>query len=184
MKQKHRKSWALALGGVFGALAVAVMLLGAVIPLAMFIAPAFAGLLVMFACAECGPRMAVTLYTAISILSILFVPDKEVALVFVGILGYWPLIKPRYDTIRSPALRALAKSFTFILAILAIYSLVFVLFPATQISDDLKEAGLALTAATLLVGNIAFLLYDKAMASLLRLYRLVWQPKLHHMLGG
>ena len=184
MKQRHRKSWALALGGVFGALSVAIMLLGAAIPLAMFIAPAFAGLLVMFACAECGPRMALTMYAAVSLLSILFVPDKEVALVFVMILGYWPLVKPRYDAIRSPALRGLAKSFTFNLATLAMYSAVFVLFPAAQISEDLKATGLALTAAALLVGNITFLLYDRAMANLLRLYRLVWQPKLHRMLGG
>ena len=30
---------------------------------------------------------------------------------------------------------------------------------------------------------VAFLLYDRALHNLLMLYRLVWQPKLHRMLG-
>jgi hypothetical protein len=183
VKKASRKSWAVALCGVLGALSVAIMLLGAVIPLAMFIAPGVAGILVLFGMEECGRRMALTLYTAISILSILFVPDKEVALVFVFILGYWPLIKAHFDRIRHKGLRIAAKSGLFNLAILAMYSLMFLLFPAGSVSEELKAAGLALTAATLLVGNIAFLLYDRALGNLLRLYRMLWQPKLHKMLG-
>ena len=37
--------------------------------------------------------------------------------------------------------------------------------------------------STLAMGNVAFLLYDRALHNLLMLYRLVWQPKLHRMLG-
>ena len=40
-------SWKIALCGVMGAVSVAIMLLGAVIPVAMFIAPALASVLVM-----------------------------------------------------------------------------------------------------------------------------------------
>ena len=46
MKQNHQKSWAMAYCGIVAALCVALMLLGAVIPIAMFIAPAVAGFLV------------------------------------------------------------------------------------------------------------------------------------------
>ena len=45
MKQNHQKSWAMAYCGIVAALCVALMLLGAVIPIAMFIAPAVAGFL-------------------------------------------------------------------------------------------------------------------------------------------
>ena len=38
MKQNHQKSWAMAYCGIVAALCVALMLLGAVIPIAMFIA--------------------------------------------------------------------------------------------------------------------------------------------------
>ena len=81
-----RRSWCVALCGVLGALSIALMLLGAAIPLAAFIAPAVGGLLVLLACEECGRLMAWTMYAAVSLLGVLFVPDKEVALVFLLLL--------------------------------------------------------------------------------------------------
>lgn len=58
MKQNHQKSWAMAYCGIVAALCVALMLLGAVIPIAMFIAPAVAGFLVATVCVECGMQLA------------------------------------------------------------------------------------------------------------------------------
>ena len=89
---KGRKSWAMAYCGMAAALCVALMLLGAVVPVLMFIAPAVASLLIATVCMECGMKMALTAYGAVSLLSLLFVPDKEVALVFVFLLGYYPLV--------------------------------------------------------------------------------------------
>ena len=60
MKQNHQKSWAMAYCGIVAALCVALMLLGAVIPIAMFIAPAVAGFLVATVCVECGMQRALT----------------------------------------------------------------------------------------------------------------------------
>ena len=100
MKQNHQKSWAMAYCGIVAALCVALMLLGAVIPIAMFIAPAVAGFLVATVCVECGMQLALTAYAAVSLLALLFVPDKEVALIFVFLLGYYPLAKPKFERIR------------------------------------------------------------------------------------
>ena len=72
-----KKSWAMAYCGIVAALCVALMLLGAVIPIAMFIAPAVAGFLVATVCVECGMQLALTAYAAVSLLALLFVPDKE-----------------------------------------------------------------------------------------------------------
>ena len=106
---KARKSWAMAYCGMAAALSVALMLLGAVVPVLMFIAPAVASLLIATVCVECGRTMALTAYGAVSLLSLLFVPDKEVALVFVFLLGYYPLVKPRFERIRLPLVRVLCK---------------------------------------------------------------------------
>ena len=86
MKGRRSKSWAMAYCGMAAALSVALMLLGAVFPIAMFIAPAVAGFLIATVCVECGKTMALTAYGAVSLLSLLFVPDKEVALTFVFLL--------------------------------------------------------------------------------------------------
>ena len=66
MKKQNRKSWTMAYCGMAAALCVALMLLGAVIPIAMFIAPALAGFLIATVCVECGRTMALTAYAAVS----------------------------------------------------------------------------------------------------------------------
>ncbi len=106
---KSRSSWAMAYCGMAAALSVALMLLGSVVPVLMFIAPAAASLLIATVCMECGMKMALTAYGAVSLLSLLFVPDKEVALVFVFLLGYYPLVKPKFERIRPKLLRGVCK---------------------------------------------------------------------------
>ena len=167
--------------GMAAALSVALMLLGAVVPVLMFIAPAVASLLIATVCVECGKTMALTAYGAVSLLSLLFVPDKEVALVFVFLLGYYPLAKPRFDRIRPAVLRCVCKLLLCNAAVLAMYGLLLV--PAGSISQELKTTALAVSLATLAMGNVAFLLYDRALHNLLQVYQLVWRPKLHKMLG-
>lgn len=180
---KARKSWAMAYCGMAAALSVALMLLGAVVPVLMFIAPAVASLLIATVCVECGKTMALTAYGAVSLLSLLFVPDKEVALVFVFLLGYYPLAKPKFERIRPAVLRIVCKLLLCNGTVLAMYGLVFLLVPAGSISQELRTTALAVSLATLVMGNVAFVLYDRALHNMLMMYRLVWRPKLHKTLG-
>ena len=179
MKQNHQKSWAMAYCGIVAALCVALMLLGAVLPIAMFIAPAVAGFLVATVCVECGMQLALTAYAAVSLLALLFVPDKEVALIFVFLLGYYPL----RERIRPAVLRIVCYLLRCNGAVLAMYGLVFLLVPAGSISQELRTTALAVSLATLVMGNVAFVLYDRALHNMLMMYRLVWRPKLHKPLG-
>ncbi len=183
MRSSKRQSWTIAFCGMAAALAVVCMLLGAVIPIAMFIGPALAGLLIAFVEVECGRRMALTAYLAVSILSFFLVPDREVSLYFVLLLGYYPLIKPRFDRIKLAVPRALAKLCLCNGAVAVIYALVLLLFPMEQMESEAQTAALVIAAITLVIGNIAFLLYDKALVNLIRAYRLIWQPRLYKMLG-
>ncbi|MBQ7860309.1 MAG: hypothetical protein IJ347_09290 [Faecalibacterium sp.] len=182
MRSSNTKSWQIALCGVLGALALAVMQLGVVIPVAMYIAPAIASAMVMVVCVECGRRMAWTQYAAVALLSLLFVADREIAFVYL-FLGYYPLIKPYFEKLRPRLLQGAAKLLYFNLTILVMYLLLYSLFFPGQLAAGLAGLGLALAAGTLLIGNIAFLLLDRALVNLLRLYRYVWQPRLHRMLG-
>ena len=183
MKKQTRKSWAMAYCGMAAALCVALMLLGAVIPIAMFIAPALAGFLIATVCVECGRTMALTAYAAVSLLALLFVPDKEVALIFTVLLGYYPLAKPKFERIRPALLRCVCKLLLCNGAVLAMYGLIYLLVPMGSISQELRATATAAALATLAMGNVAFLLYDRALHNMLMMYRLVWQPKLHKTLG-
>jgi len=182
MRSSNTKSWQLALCGVLGALAIVVMLLGAVIPAAMYIAPALAAAMVMIVCVECGPVMAWTQYAAVSLLSLLFVPDREVAFVYL-FLGYYPLVKPWFERLRPKLLRGAAKLLYFNLTVAVMYLLLCSLFFPGLLATELAGPGLAMAAGTLLIGNFAFFMLDRALVNLLRLYRYVWQPRLHRMLG-
>lgn len=183
MKKRQQKSWAMAYCGIVAALCVALMLLGAVIPIAMFIAPAVAGFLIATVCVECGMQMALTAYAAVSLLALLFVPDKEVALIFTVLLGYYPLAKPKFERIRPALLRCVCKLLLCNGAVLAMYGLIYLLVPMGSISQELRATATAAVLATLAMGNVAFLLYDRALHNMLMMYRLVWQPKLHKTLG-
>lgn len=177
---RARKSWAMAYCGMAAALCVALELLGAIIPVAMFIAPALAGFVIATVCVECGRRMAFTDYGAVSLLGLLFVPDKEVALIFTVLLGYYPLVKPWFDKRRFAPVWKLALCNG---AVLAMYGLLVILVPTGEVAQEMQTAAVAVTMATLLLGNAAFLLYDRALHNLLAVYRAVWQPRLHKMLG-
>ena len=183
MKERKSKSWAMAYCGMAAALSVTLMLLGAVFPIAMFIAPAVASFLIATVCVECGKTMALTAYGAVSLLSLLFVPDKEVALTFVFLLGYYPLAKPYFERIRPALLRAVCKLLLCNGGILAMYGLVLLLVPAGSIAEELRTTAMAVSLVTLVMGNAAFLLYDRALHNMLMLYKVVWQPRLHKMLG-
>ena len=174
MKKRKSKSWSMAYCGMAAALCVALMLLGTIIPIAMFIAPAVASFLIATVC------MA---YAAVSLLGLLFVPDKEIALIFTVLLGYYPLVKPRFDRIRPRALQLVCKLLLCNAAVLAMYGLLLVLVPAGSVSQELRTTALAMSLLTLSMGNVAFALYDRALCNLLLLYKLKWQPKLHKMLG-
>ena len=117
------------------------------------------------------------------LLALLFVPDKEVALIFVFLLGYYPLAKPKFERIRPAVLRIVCKLLLCNGAVLAMYGLVFLLVPAGSISQELRTTALAVSLATLVMGNVAFVLYDRALHNMLMMYRLVWRPKLHKTLG-
>ena len=180
---RGRKSWAMAYCGMAAALSVALMLLGAVIPVLMFIAPAVASFLIATVYMECGKTMAWTAYGAVSVLALLFVPDKEEALTFVFLLGYYPLVKPWFERIRPALLRGAAKLALCNGSILLLYGLVLLLVPGGSISQDLMGTALAVSLTTLAMGNVAFLLYDRALHNMLQVYRILWQPRLHKMLG-
>jgi hypothetical protein len=165
------------------ALSVALELLGAVLPIAMFIAPAAASFLVATVCVECGRKMALMAYVAVSLLGLVLVPDKEVALIYTVLLGYYPLVKPYLDRLRLALLRVGAKLLLCNGAVLSMYGVLLLLFPVAEVSQELKQAAWAMAAVTLLLGNIAFLLYDRALVNLLRVYARVWRPRLHRMIG-
>ena len=89
----------MALGGIFAALAVVIMSMGGLIPVATFVCPMFCMILLRLVSQLCGRRIGWTWYGAVAILGLLLGPDKEAAAVFL-VIGHYPVWKPVID--RSP----------------------------------------------------------------------------------
>ena len=164
-----KKSRKMALTGMLCALAVVIMMLGGVIPLATFCCPALAGLMMIPVFVECGEKLSWCAYAAIAALSLILCPDKEAALLL-AFIGYYPILRWRLDQLRSSLLRVVAKLGVFNLAVLAMYALSILVLQMDQILREYQEMGLALTIACLLVGNVTLLLYDRLIAIMTALY--------------
>ena len=168
MNQK-RKSPAsvMALGGVLAALAVVIMSLGGLIPVATYISPMLCAILLQVVLLSCGARIAWAWYGAVAILAVLLSADKEAAAVFV-FLGYYPIVKPRLDGTR-PAW--LWKGLLFNGATLLMYTLLMEVFGMDSIRAEFQEMGTALCAVMLVLGNVTFFLLDRVLNMLGRKFR-------------
>ena len=157
MASKRTPASAVALGGVLAALAVIIMNLGGLIPVATYVCPMLCMLLLQTVLKTCGARTAWAWYGAVAVLSLLLAADKEAAAVFV-FLGYYPIVKPKLDRAKG---KWLWKALLFNGATLVMYWLLMNLFGMAQIAAEFQEMGVALTAATLILGNVTFFLLDR-----------------------
>lgn len=147
----------MALGGVMASLAVVIMSLGGLIPVATFVCPMLCMLLITVIFRRCGSRIAWAWYGAVAILSLLIGPDKEAAAVFAA-LGYYPIIKPFFD---DKKLKWVMKVVYFNVVILALYWLLLHLFGLAQLVEEFSEMGFWMTLVTLLLGNVTFIMLDR-----------------------
>ena len=89
------KSREIALCGMLNALAVVLMNLGSLVPLATFCTPLLAMLVLLPVLEEYGARMGWAAWVSVCILSLLLVTDRETALVYVFSVGI-PWCGPRW----------------------------------------------------------------------------------------
>lgn len=154
----------MALGGVTAALAVVVMCLGTLIPVATYMVPMFLCLFLGFLKPMLGVKYGIVWYLTVAILGFLMAPDKEAAALF-AFLGYYPLVKPWLD--KKP-LAILWKALLFNVTILAMYWLLMHVFGMAAIRKEFQELGMVMTLATLLLGNVTFFLMDSLLGRKLK----------------
>ncbi len=169
-----KTSGKVALGGVFGALAV-VCLLGTVFPYATFALPAIAGLLLVPVAIETGRRWGWLAFAAVALLNVLFTPSMESKVLFVAILGYYPLLKLSIDPL-PPILAWPIKFLLFNTTVIASYWVMLRLFALEENSFELF--GVNLPLFLLALANVTFLLYDLCLGRLWDWYMLAVHPRL------
>ena len=152
-----RISGKISLGGVMAALAIVIMTLGGMIPIATYVCPMLCCLLLSFVADLCGKRIGWAWYFSVSVLSLLLGPDKEAAAVFVA-LGYYPLLKPILD--RLPV-AWLFKLMLFNGATAILYVVLIYLAGMEFLIAEFSGLGAFGWILTLCLGNLCFLLLDR-----------------------
>lgn len=163
------KARQISMGGVFAALAVVLLLLGGLIPIGTYAAPMLASLLLIPLLRELSPGLCVGWYVVVSLLSAIFCPDRETALVFC-FLGWYPICKPKLDKLRL-FLRFLWKLMIFNAAVAALYAVLIYLFQLEAVLKEWKKTAPFWLVLMLLLGNAAFFVYDVVLSRLASVYR-------------
>ena len=164
---KTTQAKAIAVGGVLAAMAVVIQGLGGLIPVATFVLPVLCMFLECVVLRMCGKRLTWAWFGAVAILGLLVGPDKESAMLFL-LLGYYPIVKPSLD--RLP-LSWLWKLLLFQCVVAVAYLILIYLLGMEQLAREYMELGLWFFAAMLLMGNVTFLLLDKALDRFLKISR-------------
>lgn len=162
MASKRTPAVVMALGGVLAALAVVIMNLGGMIPVATYVVPVLCMLLLQVVLAKCGRRIAWAWYGAVAILGLLMCPDKEAAAVFAA-LGYYPILKPKLDRMRG---KWLWKALLFNGVTLLLYWLLMSVMGMAELAAEFAEMGKWMTVLTLMLGNLTFFMVDRMLTKL------------------
>ncbi len=158
----------MAVGGVFAALAVIIMNLGGLIPVATYTTPVLCMLLLKFVLLTCGKRIAWAWYGAVALLSLLMSPDKEAAAVFCC-LGYYPILKPKIESGKG---QWFWKLLVFNVPMIALYAVLIRILGVAEVTGESEELGTIMLAILLLLGNVTFIALDRLLTILdLRLRR-------------
>lgn len=156
-QKRNTPASAIALGGVMAALAVVIMSLGGLIPVATYVSPMLCALLLQLVLKTCQERIAWAWYGAVALLNCLLSPDKEAAAVFV-FLGYYPIVKPKLDNRKG---KWLWKGLLFNISVGVMYFLLLKVLGMDELSAEFADMGFWMLAVLLILGNVTFFLLDR-----------------------
>ena len=144
----------IAICGLMAALGVVLMFLGTFLGLGMYLIPMLIGMCLVPIGNTWGRKYQILLWLAIGLLSVILIPAPEQNLMFLGLFGWYPVLRPTLQ--KLPKLpRLILKLLVFNAAVIALETLlILVLVP--------EILGTTITVILLVLGNITFLVYDIA----------------------
>ena len=175
-----KASLRVAFSGMAVGLSVVLMMMGGLLPVAVYIIPLLCGLVLLPISVEFGKATAWATFAATAILAMMLDFDKEAAFFYLFI-GYYPIIKWQLDKIRRRPLRIAVKLALFTVSIIVMYLLLSLLFPMAQFMQEFHEMGTLLLIGMLVVYDISMLLYDRLLMAALMIYANRIRPKLRFL---
>ena len=179
-KEARRQSRMVAFCGLMAALSTVIMLLGGLIPIAVYVVPMFCGALLLPVMLEFGKKAAWATFLVTAALALILGFDKEAAFFYL-FTGYYPIVRWRFDRIKARPLRILAKLLLFTLSIALMYGCLYLLFPLHAAFGEFREMGIWLTILSLVIFDVSMLIYDVLLVRLILIYANRIKPKLRFL---
>ncbi len=153
------------------------MLLTSIIPFGTYAFSAFAGMMLVCVVIELGYSWAFIVYGVISAMSLLFLTDKEAALIYVAFLGFYPIIKGLIEKRCSKILQYVIKFLIFNVCMIVVFYLSIHIFSIPK--ESFSIFGVYLPWVFLIIGNFVFIVYDYCVSKIVTIYLL----KIHKLLA-
>lgn len=154
--------------GVLAALSVVMMFLSGVVPVATIALPAVAGCLLIPVTAECGVKYGWAVFFVVGLLSFFLAADREAFLIYILFFGYYPVLFATLDRIRNNAVKYTVKYVIFNAACILEVLLATWLFGIPF--EFVEGLGILTPVVLLVVANVVFFLYDRALPGLIVMY--------------
>ena len=156
------------------ALVVVCMFLGQLVPVAIYTSALISGVCIALAAEEIDLGYATSVYAAASILVLLLIPDKEAAVIFITVFGYYPIYKKIVERSQKNFLKSntakLILKLIFINVSCIIYFVITIYLLGVP-KDSFTIGDVYLPGVFLIMGNVGCLMYDKAINNLTILYK-------------
>lgn len=152
MKKNNTKN--VALSAVFTAISVVLCLLASVFETMSLSIIAVCGFVSAITLSQCGYKYALLKYVATALLSVLLVPNKECAIYYTLLFGYYPILKVFIERVGK---RWLIWCIKLIFANLAVFVTLYIV---VNLIGPFGIASFAGKSAFFVLYNIAFVLYD------------------------
>lgn len=165
----------LTIAAIFSALGTVFLYMGSLIELLDLSFALLASLIIVFADEELHRPYQYLMYAVTSIISLLILPDKYIAVVYALLGGLYPLLRVYIQKIRLPVIRGAVK----LLCFNALFAVIFVVSKyVLGIQEDSQYAEIALFA----LGNLTFIVYDLLLGRLIILYNIKIRKRISRFL--
>ena len=170
MQRNLKSTRALAVSAVLSALGVILLALGSLVQVLDLTMAVLASILVIFAVIELGGKYPYLIYAVTAVLSVLLVPSKSAAMVYLCFAGYYPILKAVLE-------RHLPQLWCWVVKLLVFNAgLALSLFLMLKVFLTFTVPA-AWYYALIPLLSVVFVLYDVALTRLITLYLTKWQQR-------
>lgn len=177
-KKKPHISYIVSLCGIMSAVALVMMFFLSMIPAFEYISPAVSGICLWIVGERLGTRYGLMSYIAVGLLCLFISPNYEASLMFIFLLGWYPLARQYLMKLPKALLRWLVKLIIYAAAAIACYWVLINLFGMKRLLEDMGELGEHGPWILLGLGAVAFVMYDIFLGLFKPFYDGMIKPKL------